>query len=147
MPESLRVSVANASLPREDPLALLSALVDKSLVRVEERAAGVRYRMLETVREYAAGELGAAEAAEAAEAMFEWALDLATRADAELSGADSARWRELLDDEYPNLRAALRWALDARKPRARPLDDRRDSASVASTTHPRLTPAGPLTRR
>src|SRR6202044_2416538 len=52
---------ADALLPAPDILDLVTALTDKSLLEVEPEVLGqARYRMLETVREYAAGCLSAA---------------------------------------------------------------------------------------
>jgi predicted ATPase/DNA-binding CsgD family transcriptional regulator len=52
---------ADALLPAPDILDLVTALTDKSLLEVEPDVLGqARYRMLETVREYAAGCLSAA---------------------------------------------------------------------------------------
>jgi predicted ATPase/DNA-binding NarL/FixJ family response regulator len=53
---------ADESLPAADIVDLLTALADKSLVEVEPEALGqARYRMLETVREYASGLLEQAD--------------------------------------------------------------------------------------
>src|SRR5262249_27287326 len=43
-----------------NPIKLLASLADKSLVLLEESSAGPRYRMLETIRQYAAEKLGEA---------------------------------------------------------------------------------------
>jgi predicted ATPase/DNA-binding SARP family transcriptional activator len=94
-----------------DVMALLPRLVDKSLVVVERRDGEVRYRFLETIREYAAEKLrdaGREEAARAAHA--DWFLTLATRADAVRHGPDYMAWLRRLETEHDNLRAALRWA-------------------------------------
>lgn len=100
-------------------LDLLSNLVEKSLVVVAERAEGARtrYRMLETVREYAreklandANELNARHARH-----LHWCIELALRAGPELYGADAARWLTRLDQERDNTRAALRWAITSKE--------------------------------
>ncbi|MFG3349206.1 BTAD domain-containing putative transcriptional regulator [Streptomyces sp. NPDC048018] len=67
-----------------------------------------RYRMLETVRAYAAGRLPAADPAHAAHTAHY--LGLARAADPELRGAAQSVWLARLDAEEPNLRAALRRA-------------------------------------
>ncbi|MFI8827721.1 BTAD domain-containing putative transcriptional regulator [Streptomyces sp. NPDC053431] len=67
-----------------------------------------RYRMLETVRAYAAGRLPAGDPAHAAHTAHY--LDLARAADPELRGPDQPAWLARLDAEEPNLRAALRRA-------------------------------------
>ena len=43
-----------------DVLDLIGSLVEKSLVMLEERDDGARYRMLETIRDYAIEKLGRA---------------------------------------------------------------------------------------
>ncbi|MFF2570365.1 BTAD domain-containing putative transcriptional regulator [Streptomyces sp. NPDC058084] len=67
-----------------------------------------RYRMLETVRAYAAGRLPAADPAHAAHTAH--CLRLARAADPELRGAAQQAWLARLDADEPNLRAALRRA-------------------------------------
>jgi len=54
-----QVCAADSLIALEEVLELLLALVDKSLVLVEERRGETRYRMLETVRAYAAERLEA----------------------------------------------------------------------------------------
>src|SRR5207247_8393709 len=48
-----RIPCPHARIQQEEIFDLLDALVDRSLVLVDEVAAGLRYRMLETVQEYA----------------------------------------------------------------------------------------------
>ncbi|WP_433496147.1 ATP-binding protein [Micromonospora sp. CA-248089] len=88
-----------------DVLDVLTGLVDKSLVE----ATGGRYRMLETIREFAAarlaegGETGRVRAAHAA-----YFLDLALAGDAGLRGGGQDRWLRRLDAARDDLHAALR---------------------------------------
>lgn len=92
-------------------LDALSSLVGRSLVQMEERDAGVRYRLLETIREYAGEKLeGEAEPLRARHAG--WYADLAERAGREMYGGEQAAWLDRLDAEIDNLRAALRHGLD-----------------------------------
>jgi predicted ATPase/class 3 adenylate cyclase/DNA-binding winged helix-turn-helix (wHTH) protein len=89
---------------------VLCSLVDKSLVQAEPTDTGHRYRLLETVREYAAeklSELGRAEEAPTRAAHAHFFLALAEEAAPHLSGADQARWFEVVDSERDNLRAAV----------------------------------------
>jgi predicted ATPase/DNA-binding CsgD family transcriptional regulator len=85
----------------------IQGLVDKSLLAVERKAGATRFRMLDFVRQYAAERL--AEAGEGdllADRHRAYFRELAERADRELwalAPADRAR----LDDESPNLRAAI----------------------------------------
>lgn len=93
-----------------DILDLLWHLVDKSLVLVTRRGGEARYRLLETVRQYASGRLrsgGEEEAARQRHALY--FLHLTERAEPELSSAGQAAWLERLERELDNLRAALGW--------------------------------------
>lgn len=101
-----------------DVLDLLQQLVDRSLVGVEDQAGQVRYRMLETVSDYARDKLTAAgedETALSGHARFY--LGEAERAEPDLQGSgDSASQVAALDrleQDHQNLRAALAWLLDS----------------------------------
>jgi predicted ATPase/DNA-binding CsgD family transcriptional regulator len=91
---------------------VLARLVDKSLVAVVETPRGrTRYRLLETVREYAsellaeAGELDAARARHLRH--FSALADVARE---EWLSTGAQRFVNELDDDYENVRAALEWA-------------------------------------
>lgn len=89
-----------------DVLDSLESLVDKSLVTVDRGHARSRYRVLETLRQYAAERLAAAGAtAEARGRHLGWAVALV-----EGEAADDAAGLALLDLEHDNLRAALDFA-------------------------------------
>ena len=95
-------------------LDLLGSLTDKSLMMLEERESGSRYRMLETIREYAAEKLKADgdEAAAAAVRHCEYFFQLAKDANNGLDGgAEWATWLMRLDAELDNIRAAMSLAL------------------------------------
>jgi predicted ATPase/DNA-binding CsgD family transcriptional regulator len=94
-------------------LDALGSLVDKSLVRVD----GERFGMLETIREYA-GELlrASAEAGEVRRSHAAHYLRLAQAAASGLRATDQATWRTTLETDHDNLRAALRFSLDAGDP-------------------------------
>lgn len=98
-------------------LEVLSSLVDKSLVLAETLGrAQARYRMLETLREYALEKLtGSGEAAILRERHLELFLGRAEEAEAKLYEADQLLWLNWLESEHDNLRAALAWALEAGK--------------------------------
>jgi predicted ATPase/DNA-binding CsgD family transcriptional regulator len=91
-------------------LDALGSLVDKSLVRVD----GERFGMLETIREYA-GELldSSAEAEDVRRAHAAHYLRIACAAAAGLTASDQVMWRTALESDHDNLRAALRFSLDA----------------------------------
>jgi predicted ATPase/DNA-binding CsgD family transcriptional regulator len=108
---SATLSEASYQPAPEKVLDGLASLVDKSLIQVESRdAQDVRYRLLESVREYALEELevwGETEAARRAHALH--FLDLAERAEPELIGRGQRTWFIRLEQDHDNLRAALRW--------------------------------------
>jgi tetratricopeptide (TPR) repeat protein len=94
-------------------LDLLSALVDKSLVVVEETGGTLRYGMLEPVRQFGREKLH--ESPDEAEVRFRHAehyLALAERAEPELVGPDQGLWLGRLRTEFANLREAHSWSLE-----------------------------------
>ncbi|CAN5751848.1 BTAD domain-containing putative transcriptional regulator [soil metagenome] len=103
----------NGEIQKNDVLELLSSLVDKSLVEVGER----RYRLLETVRQYALDKLeNSGEHEEVLRRHALWCVELAEQAEPELTGPDQAWWMDRLETEHDNLRAALGWLFDAKEP-------------------------------
>jgi predicted ATPase/class 3 adenylate cyclase len=99
---------ANGEARAEDVLDLLTRLVEKSLIVVE--AAGERYRLLETVREYAQERLREfAEQDHARARHLAFYSGFAERARAELNGPQQAAWLARLDLEQENLLAAHAW--------------------------------------
>jgi len=106
---------AGPDAPPEEVAGLLGALVDKSLVQFGNAVAGPgRYRLLETIRQYAAGRLdarGAAATTEAQLAHRDFYLALAEAAVPHLVADDQAEWMDRLDAELGNLRAAIAFSL------------------------------------
>ena len=89
---------------------LVTALADKSLLVVEQRDERMRYRLLETVRQYAADRLLEGGGGAAARARHrDHFLGLAEEADAGTRGPEQAAWLDRLEAEHDNLRAALDW--------------------------------------
>ncbi|HLF29012.1 MAG TPA: tetratricopeptide repeat protein [Anaerolineae bacterium] len=95
-------------------LDLLTQLVNKSLVVAErEPGADPRYRLLETIRQYAREKLfEAGEGGDVRNKHLEYFLAFAARAAPELTGPDQAAWLNRLEEELDNIRAALEWALE-----------------------------------
>jgi tetratricopeptide (TPR) repeat protein len=92
----------------EDVLELLTRLVEKSLVGVEQRETEARYTLLETTRSYARERLREAEEGEELRPRHAgYFLALAERAEPELRGAAQAEWLQRLEAEHDNFRAAL----------------------------------------
>ncbi|MBN6052402.1 winged helix-turn-helix domain-containing protein [Nonomuraea sp. RK-328] len=94
-----------------DVIDLLARLVDRSLVVVVEGAAGVRYRLLESVAEYCLDRLAdAGELEDVRRAHARHHLALAEQAEPALYGHDQHEWLQRLDAEAADLRAALETA-------------------------------------
>jgi predicted ATPase/DNA-binding CsgD family transcriptional regulator len=114
--EAARAVAAGGAVARDDVLSALRRLVDKSLVIAEERDGEARYRLLETIRRYAADRLaGAGEAAAVRDRHLAWFLAFAEALEPELQ-RDLDAWRTRLERERDNLRAALDWGLAAPDP-------------------------------
>ena len=98
---------------------LIGRLVDASLVVTEERAGRMRYRLLETVRQYAAEQLEARGGTSALRHRHGDAFAaLADEAWGGLRDAEgTASWMERLGADTDNFRAAMAWARDADEPR------------------------------
>jgi tetratricopeptide (TPR) repeat protein len=99
---------AEAILGKE-VLDLLSSLVDKSLVVYEEDAADRgRYRLSETLREYARERLAESGEAEKIGGLHHaYFIAFGEEAESHLIGANQAEWLDRLEAEHDNLRVAL----------------------------------------
>ncbi|HET6659478.1 MAG TPA: BTAD domain-containing putative transcriptional regulator [Rubrobacter sp.] len=111
---------AGGGIEEEDILDLLSNLADKSLVLSDAEATDVvRYRMLESVRQYAREQLEESEEAQAIRRRHaSFFLALAKEAEPRLTGAQQQAWADRLEAEHDNLRAALSWSLENEPQRA-----------------------------
>ena len=90
----------------------LTLLVDKSLVVAEEGRLGTRYRLLETIRQYAQEHLGASGEADTVRGRHrDHYLAMATALDAP-QRTDYERHLDRAEVEMDNLRAALGWCLE-----------------------------------
>ena len=102
---------AGEPIDEGDVLDVLTALVEKSLVIYEE--ADERYRLLETVRQYARERLlngGEVEAVRSRH--LDFFARLAEEAKAQLGGPSQAVWLDRLEADHDNLRAALDWSAE-----------------------------------
>jgi predicted ATPase len=98
-----------------DALDVLAALVDKSLVLVEHSGEAARYRLLETVRQYAQARLAeAGEADSICERHARFYLAFAETIEPKLFSGERGIWLERLEQAHPNLRAALEWSRSTR---------------------------------
>ena len=100
-------------------LDLLTQLVFKSLVVTDEQNGEVRYRFLETVRQYGLEKLEeSGETDTIRKRHRNWYLAFAERAEPELMGVKQATWFDQLEVEHDNLRAALKCSLEGGDPEA-----------------------------
>jgi predicted ATPase/transcriptional regulator with XRE-family HTH domain len=98
-----------------DVADLLGSLVDKSLVVAEPAGPALRYRLLETIRLFAAERLADAgddEATAAAAAHCAHFLLVAEAAAAHLAGPEQGSWLARLDADQANLRRAAGYAAE-----------------------------------
>ncbi len=98
----------------EDTLSVmdgLGSLVDKSLVVFDPAPANARYRLLETIRQFASGKVRSDDGDDAQRALSdahaEVFLDVVERAEPKLRAEDQLEWLERLESEHDNLRAAI----------------------------------------
>ena len=109
--EAAEAVCAGEIIASDEILELLAHLVSKSLVVADEQGGARRYRLLQTIRQYAAERLRAAgEAAAVRGRHRDWFLAQAEQAEAALWGPGQAAWLERLEVEHDNLRAALEWS-------------------------------------
>jgi len=95
-----------------DVLNLMEQLINKSLVIAEEAGHESRYRMLETMRQYANEKLVESGKSDALrDRHLDYFLTLAETAQPHLQSAEQVEWLKQLDAEHENLRATLDWAI------------------------------------
>lgn len=96
-----------------NPLALdhLAQLRECSLVQTEDADGQMRFRLLETLREYASSRLRAEERADAEREHADFFVALAEEAAPNLLGPEQAAWLGHLHTEHDNIRAAWEWCL------------------------------------
>lgn len=105
---TLEAAGAVCAAPRA--LDSLAELRDRSLVTAEENeAGGMRFRLLETLREFGAAQLVDGARGALARGHAAYFSSIAQEAKPHLTGADQARWLDRLEDDHDNLRAALDW--------------------------------------
>ena len=113
---TLEAAEAVAGFGNQSPNAILQGLaqlVDKSLVVANLSEDGeVRYRLLETIRQYAAEHLGGDEEAAVRRRHRDWFLGVAEAAGAQVWGREQVVGLDRLELEHDNLRAALRWSAE-----------------------------------
>ena len=112
--EAAEAICAGEGLERDEVLDLLTQLVNKSLVISDhESETEARYRLLETIRQYARERLVEAGGGEKVrDRHLVYYLKFAERTEPELRGPHQIAWLDRLEKEVDNLRAALEWGLD-----------------------------------
>ncbi|CCH22209.1 BTAD domain-containing putative transcriptional regulator [Micromonospora lupini] len=104
---------AGDAVEQDEVLDLLTALAEKSLL-VAAGDEAPRYRMLGTIKEYAAHRLAeAGESDLARQAHLAYFTELTETAEPQLRRADQVRWLATLEVEHDNIGAAMRGALAA----------------------------------
>ena len=98
---------------REEVLDVVSSLVARSMVVADESDPATRYRLLETMRQYARERLDhSGEGDVVRHRHAEYYVVLAELAAARIQGRDEERWVRTVDLEVANFRAALDWSVD-----------------------------------
>jgi predicted ATPase/DNA-binding XRE family transcriptional regulator len=109
--EAAEVVCADRGFTGQRVLELLADLVGKSLVIVDTRPEGARYRMLETLRQYAFQKLCEAdEETELCRRQRDWCIALVEEANPHLYRWEQVEWLDRLEREHDNLQAALAWS-------------------------------------
>ncbi|MEO3795378.1 LuxR C-terminal-related transcriptional regulator [Nonomuraea sp. B10E15] len=112
--EAAEAVCSGDGIAREQVLDLVTGLVDKSLLVREDSPTGMRYRMLETIREYGREQLLASgQEATLRRRHRDHYRDLAAQARAEAFGPDQLEWFARLRIEHANLRQALDYCFAA----------------------------------
>ena len=113
------LGAAEAVLPDDeldaaDVVDVLGQLVDKSLVVVDDVDGGLRYRLLETIRQYARERLDASSDPVALRRRHaDHYVALAEAAGPHLRGREHVEWTSVIMRDIDNFRAALDWAVEA----------------------------------
>lgn len=106
--EFAQLVVADDDVDALDVLDVVGSLVSKSMLQLDERGSGDRYRLLETLRDYGLERLAERGELEPTQVRFLDAYTtFAETAAAHLVGPNDTEWVGRVDDEYANLRAAM----------------------------------------
>ena len=110
--EASEAVVSGGGIEEKEVLELLSGLVEKSLIVAEPTAdGGVRYRLLDPIRQYALEKLEqSGELEDVKRAHAEYFLAVAEEVEPQLIGPHEAERFGRLVEELDNFRAALSWA-------------------------------------
>ena len=106
--DAARAVSGDTTVPVDD---LLMSLVDKSLLTASRGPLGMRFRQLETVRQYGEARLhGRGGMSASMRRQLDHYVAWTASADAGLKGPDELRWHQGFVAEWPNVRNVFRWA-------------------------------------
>jgi predicted ATPase/class 3 adenylate cyclase len=112
--EAAEAVLPDDELDAADVVDVLGQLVDKSLVVVDDADGGLRYRLLETIRQYAGERLDASGDPGALRRRHaDHYVALAEVAGVHLRGFEHVEWARVVIRDIDNFRAALDWAVEA----------------------------------
>jgi predicted ATPase len=106
------IEAAEAVCEEPEALDFLTRLRECSLIVTEEKPSEIRFRMLETLREYALSQLGNDERTAMERRYAIHFMAMAEDSEPHLRGPEQAMWLERLDSEQDNFRAVLAWAVE-----------------------------------
>ena len=107
-------SQLNTEQGTRNTLDVLTLLADKSLVVIETHGNATRYRLLETVRQYAREKLIQAHQAEQTQVRHrDYFVEWIEQAAPHLRRADAIEWRDRIAWDHDNLRAAFEHAISS----------------------------------
>ena len=110
--EAVETICGSEPLTADDVLDLITSLVEKSLLRVDESDDGARYRLLETIRDYAREKLVMRdEQVTLAAVHANYFFEMAKAANRGMEGPDEAQWTRRVEDALDDMRAAIGLAL------------------------------------
>ena len=111
--EAAEAVCAGVGVEPTEILDLIGRLSAKSLLQVEDQGSEARYRLLETLRQYALERLqDSSDEPEVRHKHAEYLLKLAETAEPELWGPRVGSWLARLEQEHDNFRAALQWCVE-----------------------------------
>lgn len=109
--ESVTSVCADHPLDESTVLDLVAALVDKSVLLREEDDGQVRFRMLETLRQFGLSRLSSDELVELRLRHCQWYACLADKFASEWFGPDQARWHARMRRQHADLRTAIEFGV------------------------------------
>ncbi|GAA3649432.1 LuxR family transcriptional regulator [Nocardioides ginsengisoli] len=110
--DALEAVCVDERIGTEAVLDTVARLVDKSVLIREEQAGHIRFRMLETLREYGRSRLAdSPDAAAIPRRHRDWCAGLIATAELEWSGPRQEEWAHRLQREHANIRQALEYCM------------------------------------